>query len=351
MLHDADRFRSIEGPGPERMAPATPDGMLVYADPPAHTQQRRIAVRAFAPRRIDHLEAQIQRHADELIDARAGRGAMEVVEDFAIPLTVETIRRYFGIEESRRDDIRRWGDSTINVFGADDAEAAASLQVLNDEFSYLAELVATRAAMAQRGEELPDDVLTLLMISEYRDGAPMTAQEVVMASHVLLVGGYETTSMAIGNAVVSLASHREQLAALCTNWSLLPSAVEECLRFEPSIEEAFRTTSESVRIGDVPIPAGTKVRAVLTSANRDELLFSDPDMFRIDRAPAEVRRHLTFGVGRHACLGAALARMEMRIAIRTLFTRFPGLVLDPDHPPVRTTHLHSNGYTQIRVRW
>lgn len=351
MLQDIQRFKSFEGPGPERMKPLVPGGMLVYADPPAHAVQRRIALKAFAPRMVDHLAQPVARRAHQLLDAIIDRGEADLLAEFSVPLTAETIRVYFGIEASGLDLIRRMGADTVAVFGGDAESAVRSMASLREAFSYLGGLIAERRAMHRSGAALPDDVLTILLTSPYVDGRTMDDQELLMAAHHLLTGGFETTSVGIANAVMLLCKHPDQRALLERDRSLLPGAVEECLRFEPPIEEAFRTTGEAVEIRGCPVPASAKIRAVLPAANRDPGVFSAPDEFRIDREPREVRRHLTFGVGRHACLGAALARLEMRIALGVLLDRLPGFALDPDRPVRRTTNLHTNGFTEVHVRW
>jgi cytochrome P450 len=351
LFHDTDKYKCIQGPGPEKWRPLSPEGMLNIADPPAHAKQRRIVLKAFAPRMIDHLEPIIRRRASDLVDGLLERGEAEILHEFAIPLTAETIREYFGVDESRIDLIKRLGNDTIRLLGGDAAAVAKAMGTMNEAFEFLGGMVAQRAAALERGEGLPDDVLTILMTTPYDETRTFTVEEILMASHALLTAGYETTSVAIANTTMLLCTHPEQRAYLEADLSRVPAAIEEFLRFEPPIEEAFRTTADDTEVRGCPIPAGTKVRAVMSSANRDPEVFSDPDELRLDRDIAETRKHLTFGTGKHACLGAALARMELRIAFETLLTRLPGFELHPGHPLERVPNLHTNGFRAAWIRW
>jgi cytochrome P450 len=355
LFHDTDSYRCILGPGPEKWRPLSPEGMLNIADPPAHGKQRRIVLKAFTPRMVDHLEPVIRRRADALVDGLLERGEAEILGEFAIPLTAETIREYFGVGPDRIDLIKRLGHDTIKLLGGDAAAVATAMGTMNEAFEFLGGMIAERAALLERGEPLPDDVLTILMTAPYGDGPDtrtFTVEEILMASHALLTAGYETTSVAIANTTALLCTHLEQRAWLEADLGgRLPAAIEEFLRYEPPIEEAFRTTASDTEVRGCPIPAGTKVRAVMTSANRDPDVFRDPDELRLDRDLAESRKHLTFGTGKHACLGAALARMELRIAFETLLTRLPGFELHPDHPLERVPNLHTNGFQAVWIRW
>jgi len=352
LFHDTDRYRCILGPGPEKWRPLSPDGMLNIADPPAHGRQRRIVLKAFAPRMVDHLEPVIRRRAAALVDGVLERGEAEILSEFAVPLTAETIREYFGVADERIDLIKRLGGDTIKLIGGDAAAVAQAMTTMTEAFEFLGAMIAERAALIERGEPLPDDVLTILMTTPYDGARTFTVEEILMASHALLTAGYETTSVAITNTTWLLATHPDQRAWLEADLpGRLPGAIEEFLRYEPPIEQAFRTTAHDTQVRGCPIPAGTKVRAVMTSANRDPDVFTDPDRLRLDRDIAEARRHLTFGTGKHACLGAALARMELRIAFETLLTRLPGFELHPDHPVRRVPNLHTNGFREVWIRW
>jgi cytochrome P450 len=351
LFHDTDGFRCIEGPGPERWRPLSPEGMLNLADPPAHGRQRRIVLKAFAPRMVEHLEPVIRRRAHALVDGLLERGEAEVLSEFAIPLTAETIREYFGVDGTRLDLIKRLGNDTIRLLGGDAEAIARAMTTMNEAFAFLGGLVARRREALARGEGLPDDVLTILMTTPYDETRTFTDEEVLMASHALLTAGYETTSMAITNSTLLLCTHPDQRAWLEADLTRLPAAIEELLRYEPPIEQAFRTTAHDVELSGCPVPAGVKVRAVMSSANRDPEAFAEPDELRLDRPVGESRKHLAFGTGKHACLGAALARMELRIAFETLLTRLPGFALDPARPVERVPNLHTNGYAAVHIRW
>jgi cytochrome P450 len=350
ILQDPGRFSSKEGPGPERLMAMNDKGMLIYADDPAHMLQRRIANKAFTPRMVEALKAQIQAIADDLVDSIADAGEADVMADFSVPLTIRVITRILGEGEDRVADFWRWGNATIAGFGGDQAALEASFVAMMELFEFLMGIIGRRRQMLADGLEPPDDVLTALIRADF-EGATFTDDEILMACHQLLTAGFETTSTATGNAVYRLCTNPEQRAKLEGDWSLLDTAVEEILRYDAPIEGLFRTTTEPVEIGGCPIPAGAKVRVMYASANHDEAHFTDASEFRIDRDPQEVRKHLAFGHGPHACIGASLARSEIRIGLRTLLGRLPGLRLDPTSPPVRNTSLFITGFSSVPVVW
>jgi hypothetical protein len=345
VLQSPEDFSNRQGPGPERRAPVG-DGMLLTADDPAHRRQRRIAGKGFLPRVVRAQEAVVRATVDDLIDALAPRGRAELMADLAVPLTVTMITALFGAGADRRDDVASWGRAIIGANGGDQAAVDASAVALAELFGYIGGLVATR-----RADPAPaDDVLTALVTARDEDGA-FTDDEICLAAMQFLSAGYETTATAIGNAVVLLCTHPGQRAALEADWSLLDQAVEEILRVESPVEGTFRTAREAVEVGGVSVPADGKVRVVFASANRDEQRFAEPRAFRIDRPITELRRHLAFGHGPHACLGSALARAELRIALRTVLTRLPGLALDPRRPPQRSDSMTVNGWATVPVVW
>jgi len=350
ILQDPEHFSSREGPGPERLQPLNEDGMLLWADDPAHRHQRRIANKAFTPRMVEQMRPRIQQVVDELLSGLAGRGRAELMSDFAVPLAITVIAEILGVGRERVSDFRRWGNATVAAFGGDQDAIEHSVVAMTELFGFLGELIVARRAIAADGGEPPDDVLTSLIMSDY-EGSRFTDDEILMASHQLLTAGFETTSTAIGNAVYLLCTNPSERDKLARDADLVDTLVEEVLRYEAPIEGLFRTTTDAVSVDGTDLPLGAKVRVVFASANRDGSQFEDPDTFRADRDPTEVRRHLAFGFGPHACIGAPLARAELRAAVTSLFGRLPGLALDPEHRPERNDALIINGFRTLPVRW
>ncbi len=349
-LQDPESFSSKEGPGPERMAPMHPDGVLLTADNPAHRRQRRIANKAFLPKIVTQRLPLIRSVADDLIDKVAAQGSCDLMNDISFPLTVAMITDFFGAGADRREDITKWGAASMAVMGGNEEQMQAGGIAVMELFGYLSEIIADRRAKHADGAELPDDVLSAMITAE-DDGNTFSNEEILMAAHQFLTAGFESTATGIGSGLYRLLTHPEERAKLEADWSLIDSATEEILRYDAPVEGTFRTTTCLVTINGVDIPAGAKVRLVYASANRDEKRFTDPEQFLIDRPTADLRKHVAFGHGPHACLGSALARAEIKVALETVLRRLPGIELDPAADPTRCTALVSNGFLTIPVRW
>jgi cytochrome P450 len=353
VLMNPKMFSSTEGPGPERMIPMSEGGVLLFADDPVHIRQRRLAAKAFTPSSVSQLIPQIQNTADNLIDAVSALGAMEIMRDFALPLSIRTIAAIVGVPMDRVDDFRRWGNGIVAAFGGEPDALNEGFVALQELFNYMPTLIdAIRSDTADAiSPDLAGGVLAGLVHAEV-EGTRLTDNEILHMVMQLVTAGFETTSTATANGVHLLCTHPEQRAlyaggdAECQRF-----AVEEIVRFASPLEGLFRTCNEDVTISGCPIPKGSKIRAVFASANRDDAQFADAGEFRIDRDPAELRKHLGFGLGPHACIGAALARAELQIVFKTLFTRLPGLELDTSRPPVRSTVLTINGFKELHIRW
>jgi cytochrome P450 len=350
VLSDGETFSNKEGPAPERAVALTPDGMLLTADEPAHMRHRKIVLKAFIPRVVNTRIPMIRGVLDDLVDDLAPAGRMELMRDLAFPLTLAMITDVMGAGRERKADIARWVEATAAGSASDAAAAETSGIAVLEMFGYLSEVLTERRAALGRGETLRDDVLSVLMTADF-EGSTFSDEEILMASHQLFTAGTDSTATAIGNGVHLLLTNPAERAKLHDDWSLLGGTVEEVLRFDPPVEATFRTTTRAVTLGTHELPTGAKVRVVYASANHDDARFSDPDTFRIDRESTDVRGHIAFAAGRHACLGAALARAELSIAFETVLRRLPGLRLDPDDPPVHSTALHSNGFSRLPLRW
>jgi cytochrome P450 len=288
---------------------------MLNHNPPNHTRLRRLVTAAFTRRRVERLAPRIQQITDELLDAMATAKQADLIDSFACPLPLTVICDLLGVPADHRPEFRRWSSIVVTgVLAGPDVFAAASTAMV----SYLHELLdAKRAAPT-------DDLLSTLVA--VRDGQDrLSEDELTSMVFLLLVAGHETTVNLIGNGVVALLTHPEQLTLLRTQPDRLPTAIEELLRFDGPLQVAtFRWTAEPVEIGGVTIPAGEIVVPGLLAANRDPACAAQPDALDITRTD---NPHLAFGHGIHHCLGAPLARMEGRIALGALLARFPQLRL------------------------
>ncbi len=310
-LRDVATFSSEYGQGPRFTPPA---GML--SDPPQHTFFRALVQRAFTPRAIDALHGRIQRLADELLDGCADQGTFDLHDDYAFPLPVVVIAEMLGVPAADLHLFKRWSDASVAAMGSERPEAfTRELQALAD---YLLEQI--RAA---RAPNAPPSLIRTLVTAE-EQGRRLADEEVLSVLSQLLVGGNETTTSLITNAVWRLLGEPTLWRRLVADPSLIPAAVEESLRYDPPVLGLYRNLTRSVELHGVEIPQGSKVMLHYGAANRDPAVFENPDRFSLDR-PA--RRHMAFGLGVHFCLGAQLARLEGRIALTRLLQRFPDLTL------------------------
>ena len=350
VLQDAARFASGQGPGPERLVALDGIGMLIYADEPHHTRQRRIVGKGFSPRMVELVAPKVQAICDELIDGFAAKGEVDIAPDYANAVAMGGICEMLGIPASDRPLFRRWTEETIAAFGGNPESYEQSFQSLMELSQYFMVEIERRRAMAGDGKDVPDDILSALIFSPYEE-RQFNDVELIMACQILLVAGSDTTTHAIGNAVWLLCTHSEERAKLVADWSLLDNAMEEVIRFEPPVQGLFRTATADTEIAGCPIPADAKVRVMYASANRDTDFLPDADEFRIDRDPKALRRHLSFGFGIHGCAGSAMGRMELRTAVRTLFGRLPDLDLDPARPPRRLDAFFMRGFESLPARF
>jgi cytochrome P450 len=289
---------------------------MLAVDPPDHTRLRRLVSTAFTARRIESLRPRIEVLTDELLDAMDGRDRVDFLDAFAFPLPIQVICELLGVPSQDRDAFRAW--STTLVSGG------ISGETLVDARRQIVEYI--RGSIAARRANPGDDLISGL-VAVRDDEDRLTEDELTSMVFLLLIAGHETTVNLLGNGAFLLLSERERWERLAADRTLLPSAIEELLRFESPVESAtFRVAVEDLEIGGVHIKAGDPVFVVLLSANRDDH-FPYADELHLDRPQ---NSHLAFGHGIHYCLGAPLARLEAQIAFDRLLTRFPGLRLDAD---------------------
>ncbi|MFI9645818.1 cytochrome P450 [Streptomyces sp. NPDC052040] len=295
------------------------DDNMLFSDPPKHTRLRRIVNSAFTPRRIESLRPRIQEITDGLLDNCTTDAPVDLLPTFAFPLPLIVICELVGIPDEDRETVQKWCAVVARTgFSKEDKEKLAVAEgALRDYFVDL---------IARKRREATDDLLGALIRTQDEQGA-MNDGELLSTLWVLLFAGHKTTAYLIGNAVFNLLTHREQLREVLADPALLPNAIEEVIRYEGSVENAtFRHALEDITIRDTVIPKGALVQIAVASANRDPEKFAEPDTFDVKRQGIQ-SAHLGFGSGPHYCLGAPLARMEMRIALTTLFERFPDIDL------------------------
>ncbi len=293
---------------------------VVFRDPPDHTRIRKLFAPAFTPRALAALEPRVERLVDALLDRAAACGGFDVVEDFAAALPVQLIGDMLGVPADERGPLRGW---SLAILGAlEPVPGPERLEAGNravEEFkAYLRRLIADRR---RRPSTDPGEILSALLAAEDA-GDRLTEVELLHQCIFLLNAGHETTTNLTANAVVSLLEHPAEHARLRADPALLPSAVEEFLRYQSPNQLGNRRTVAEVTVGGVALPEGALVTLGIGAANRDPAQFPDPDRLDLARAP---NRHLAFITGIHACAGMWLARMEGRVAIGRLVRRFERL--------------------------
>ncbi|MFD9002401.1 cytochrome P450 [Streptomyces sp. NPDC059582] len=298
---------------------------MLRADPPDHTRLRKLIAREFTARRVAELAPRVQRTTDTLLDRMlaAPEGRVDLVEALSFPLPISVICELIGVPDLDRASFRTWSNDALGATDPEDRAVAAAAMA-----RYIVELVDGKRRRPGR------DLLSALIHGSDEDGDRLSHEELVGTTWLLLVAGHETTVNLISNGVLALLTHPDQLAVLRADFTLIDSAVEEMLRYDGPVETpTFRFTTEPVTIGGTLIPAGGElVLVAMADANHDPARFPSPQRFDISR---DTRGHVAFGHGIHYCLGAPLARLEARIAIRTLLERCADLTLDI-HPAALT---------------
>ncbi|MGF0172347.1 cytochrome P450 family protein [Streptomyces sp. Marseille-Q5077] len=299
--------------------PPALDANLLNMDPPDHTRIRRLVGRAFTPRRVEQLRTPVRRTADRLLDALGPHGTTDLIASYAAPLPVTVICDLLGVPDEHRRDFREWTDALV---APDPARPHAAKEAVVAMLGFFTRL------LADKRREPADDLLCDLIAVRDTDGDRLGEDELMSLAFLILFAGYENTVQLIGNAVLALLDHPEQLAALREDPSRIPSAVEEFARYDgPALLAIRRFPTEDVTIGGVTVPAGDTVLLSLSAANRDPARFPDADRLDLGR---DASGHLALGHGIHYCLGAPLARAETEIAVAALLDRFPELALADD---------------------
>jgi len=321
---------------------------MFYADPPYHTHLRGLMNNAFTPRRVEQLRPYIQQIVDELLDVAQAKSEMDIIHDFAYPLPVMVIAELLGLPVEDRARFKKWSDDLFAILGTVRRSThlmERASQSLNEMTDYV------RTLSREKRENPRDDLLSVLLsvaddddelsYSHHAHASPLaqrtgelvhdreaiatlTREELVANINILLSTGHETTTHLIGNGLLALLQHPDQLQKLKSQPALLSSSIEEILRYDNPVQITYRSAVEDAEINGKLIRKGDLVNTIIGSANRDSLRFTDPDRFDITRNEG---RHLSFGLGIHFCIGASLVRLEAEIAFETILRRFPNLKL------------------------
>jgi cytochrome P450 len=325
-----------------------PKHWFIFSDPPGHTKLRALVSKAFTPRVVTHLEPRIRELSAGLLDAVAGRGEMDLAADYAVPLPMMVIAEMIGIPSADWPRFRRWSDVILKLSytrsGGDEAERALEdfIAVTDEMGDYLKQMTARlRVAPA-------DDLLSRLLVAEV-DGQHLTHEEILGFFQLLIVAGQETTANLINNAVICFLENPDQAALLRARPELLPSGIEEVLRYRSPFQWIMRTPGALIEMHGQTLRPGELVLAMVGSANRDPAVFADADRFDITRDP---NPHLAFGHGIHFCMGAPLSRLEARIALTDLLGgRLRDLRLATGEPWEPRKALHVHGPQRLPVRF
>ncbi|MER6015707.1 cytochrome P450 [Streptomyces bluensis] len=331
--------------GAPQLTPAPPvPGSLFTMDPPEHTRLRKLVSREFTARRVQNLRPRIQELTDQLLDEMEKQAPpLDLNPAFAFPLPVMVICELLGVPFEDREKFRGWSDAFVSLTAHTADEVMAQRMAM---VQYLGELVQ------RKREEPADDLMSALVSVHDEDGDRLSEHELIIMGITLLVAGHETTVSMIGKCVLTLLRHPEHLAALRERPEMIEHVVEELLRVNPIGDGGpFRITLEDVEIGGTTIPKGSGVIAAVASANQDPDRFGEePCAFDPSRSSATA--HLALGHGPHFCLGAALARAELQIAISSLIGRFPKLSLADDVDNLSmTSGMMVHALNRLPVTW
>ena len=292
---------------------------LIASDPPQHTRLRTLVGKAFTPRRIAEMEPRIRAITRQLLESMLAHEEFDLMAELAVPLPVIVISEMLGVEPERRQDFKRWSDHVVQTVALSQGklDPGPILQSLTQLHAYLEETIE------RRRREPQGDLISALV--EAAEGF-LEVEDLISFTRLLLVAGNETTTNLLGNALVSLLRSPSEFSRLQADPTLIPSAIEETLRYEGPVQSLMRMTTQDTQIASHPIPEGTRLFLVLAAANRDPRRFTEPDRFDITR---QDQGQLAFGHGVHFCLGAPLARLEAKVALEELLPRVRQLAFAP----------------------
>src|SRR6266700_1507842 len=316
---------------------------MLFLDPPMHGRVRGLASKAFTARRVEVLRSHIQEITASLLDAVQNKGRMDVIKDLAYPLPAIVTAEMLGVPTSDWPQLTAWSADFAQVLGNFQHNPEHAPQVIKS----LEEMIVYFRAAIKEQQQHPRDGLINALLNAEIDGDRLTEEELVANTIVTMVGGQETTTNLIGNGILTLLRHRDQMEKLKADLSLVPSAVEELLRYESPSQHTARLAPDDVVLGDKLIRKRQAVMALMGAANRDPERFPDPDRLDICRKD---NRHVAFAWASHFCFGAPLARIEGQAAFEQVLRRMPNLQLEPG-PIIWRENLGLRGLTALHVRF
>jgi cytochrome P450 len=316
--------------------------VLITRDEPSHNWHRKLVSRLFTPRAIADLEPKVRAIAAGVLDGARGRGEIDIVAEFSTHLPMMVIAEMLGLPVEARDQLRHYSDRILDRSDADEYG-----NVTDGTQAAMAEMMGMLMQIVDdKSRDLGDDIASLLLTARVSDDdgneVALTHEQVAYRLLELTIAGHETTAKLIANGVVALTWNPDQRAELAADPSLIPNAVEEMLRWDPPSHYQGRWVERDVTLHGVTIPANSRVILLTGAANHDERAFPDPEYFDIHR---EIERHVGFGFGIHLCVGAALARLETRIAFEELLARYPNY--EVRQPMVRAYSSNVRGLSNL----
>jgi cytochrome P450 len=321
-----------------------PVPIVLNSDGADHTRFRVPLIKALAPARIRGLEPFVREVAHELIDTFIHNQQADIISQFAYPLALEVVLTLLGVPRQDIEQTRKWSHDWLMLMSVqlDEEQQIVNAQSTVAFQQYLAGLIAERRNTPQ------DDLISTLSLYNVQGVEPLTEAELVILLQGLILAGHESTTNMIGTGTLLLLERPERWQMLCEHPEYIPQAVEEILRFDAPIQMFARETTQEVTVGGVTMPEEAQVLLIYGSGNRDEAVFADNDEFQLQRTP---NHHLAFGHGVHFCVGAALARLEGRIAFEVLCQRLPHLHLVAEQVLTHIPTLLFRGYERLAVEW
>jgi cytochrome P450 len=318
---------------------------MIFVDPPKHTRLRGLVSQAFAPHVVEAMRPHIQKLVDDLLAQRRDSGTMDLIADFAFPLPATVIIEMLGLRPEDRDLLKRWSDDFVVFFSTHPANvtldqyrrALVSMRAMVDYF---------RAAMPRIRASAHPCLLETMRQAQH-NGDRLSKEEIFANANLLLVAGHETTTHLIGNGILALLQHPDQIERLFADPALIPNAIEEILRLVGPVQFTNRVALDEIVLGGKTIRRGDFVFLFLAAANRDPAHFADPHRLDVGRA---VHKHVAFGLGHHFCLGAPLARLETQIALAAVLKQLPNLHLAADRLSYRD-NFNIRGMNALPVRF
>ncbi|MEC9247672.1 MAG: cytochrome P450 [Pseudomonadota bacterium] len=314
---------------------------LVLLDDPDHRRVRSLINRFFTPRAVENMRLPIEVITEKLLDSFVGKKDIDLIKDFAAPLSTLVILTMLGMPEDSPDKFRKWSEDIL--MGYDPERSPDIRENLRSAFIKMSK--EFKDAVIKNQESSGSNLISVMVEAKEKDGQ-INDLEIISLCIQIMVAGNVTTSDLIGNGLYALLSHRDSLGQLLKNPDLIDNAVEEMLRFDCPISETGRIAKKDTSLNGYLVEANKTITASLSAANHDPEKFPQPHRFNLDRKSND---HLSFGTGIHVCLGAALARLETRIALRELLAKYPLIHLSPDMSPVRRILPFFSGFTSLRV--